>query len=207
MSDDPAPVPGAPSGGARERIMVAALRCVERDGVRGFSLEDVAAEAGVSRTTVYRHFPEGRSQLVQETATWEVGRFWSRIATAVAEQPTLEDRLVEGLLMGTRMIRRSRIMANLMDPDLDELVSALRPAEPLVHTVIADYLRALLEDEAAAGRLRPGTDPAEAADYLTRMILSVLGSPAGVDLTDAEATRDLVRRQFLAGIVVPPSGK
>ena len=195
------------AGGARERIMLATIRCVERDGVRGFSLEDVAGEAGVSRTTVYRHFPEGRAQLVQETATWEVGRFWTRIATAVADQPTLEDRLVEGFLMGNRMIRSSRIMANLMDPDLDELVSALRPAEPLVHSVIVDYLRALLVEEAAAGRLRPGTDPGEAADYLARMILSVMGSPAGVDLADPVATRDLVRRQFLAGIVTPRAGK
>lgn len=182
--------------------MAAAIRCVERVGVRNVSLEHVAAEAGVSRTTLYRHFPGGRSQLVSETATWEIGRFWRRLAVAVADLPTMEDRLVAGLVMGTKLIRRSRIMANLMDPDLDELASALRPTESLVHQVIRDYMRGLLEAEQQSGRLRAGVDPSEAADYVTRMILSYLGSPAGWDLTDRAQTRELVRTQFLAGVVV-----
>ena len=182
--------------------MAAAIRCVAQVGVRNVSLEHVATEAGVSRTTVYRYFPGGRSQLVSETATWEVGRFWRRLALAVADLPTMEDRLVAGLVIGTKLIRRSQIMANLMAPDLDELVSALRPTESLVHQVIRDYMRELLEAEEQAGRLRPGVDSTEAADYITRMILSYLGSPAGWDLTDRSQTRELVRTQILAGVVV-----
>ncbi len=185
--------------------MSAAIRCVERDGVRAVSMEAVAAEAGLSRTTLYRHFPGGRGQLVSETATWEVGRFWRRLAAAVEDLPTMEDRLVAGLVIGTKMIRRSTIMANLLEPELEELVSALRPSETIVHQVIRDYLRDLLDVEAAEGRLRPGTDTHEAADYLTRMILSYLGSPAGWDLTDREQTRRLVRTEFIAGIVGPSS--
>jgi len=187
--------------GARERIMRGTLRCVERDGVTGFSLEDVAREAGLSRTSIYRHFPGGRQQLVQETATWEVGRFWTRLADAVSELDTLEDRLVRGLVLGRRQITQSAIMANLMDPDLDELVSALEPAEPLVAAVMRDYMLALLEREQETGRLRSTVTVEAAADYLTRMVLSVMAAPAGLDLTDEEATRAVVRRQFLAGII------
>lgn len=187
--------------GVRERIMSSTLRCVEREGVTGFSLEDVAREAGLSRTSIYRHFPGGRSQLVEETATWEVGRFWAGLADAVSELDSLEDRLVRGLVLGRRQIAGSRIMANLMDPDLDELVSALEPAEPLVTAVMRDYWVALLERERAAGRLRASATVEGAADYLTRMVLSVMSAPAGVDLTDEEQTRRVVRRQFLAGII------
>ena len=192
---------------SRERIMAAAIRCVEAAGVKAVSLEDVAAEAGLSRTTIYRHFPGGRNQLMQETATWEVARFWRRLAEAVADLPTMEDRLEAGLVIGAKLIRKSRIMANLMDPDLDELVGALRPSESLVHQVIRDYMRDLLETEDGRGRLRPGVDLDEAADYVTRMILSALGSPAGWDLTDAEQTRRFVRTQILPGVVVldPPT--
>lgn len=185
----------------RDRIMVAAIRCVERDGVRNVSMEAVATQAGVSRTTLYRHFPGGRSQLVSETATWEIGRFWQRLATAVADQPTVEDRLVAGLVLGTKLMRRSSILANLLEPELDELVSALQPTETIVHQVIRDYFTEMLEEEASEGRLRAGVDAREAADYLTRMILSYLGSPAGWDLADENQTRHLVRTQFLGGIV------
>lgn len=184
--------------------MAAAIRCVERAGVRNVSMEAVAAEVGLSRTTLYRYFPGGRNQLVSETATWEVGRFWRRLAAAVSDLPTMEDRLVAGLVIGAKLIRRSTIMANLLEPELDELVSALRPSESIVHQVIRDYLRDLIELEGVEGRLQPGTDPHEAADYLTRMILSYLGSPAGWDLTDRDQTRRLVRTELLSGIVRPP---
>src|SRR5207342_366282 len=123
--------------------MRAGIRCVERVGLRGFSIEDVANEAGVSRTTIYRYFPGGRAQMVEETATWEVARFWRRLAREVADLPTLEERLVRGLELGSQIIKRSTIMANLMDPELNELVSALQPAEPIVHQVIRDYLAEL----------------------------------------------------------------
>jgi len=187
--------------GIRERIMRGALRCVERSGVGGFSLEDVATAAGVSRTSIYRHFPGGRSQLVQETATWEVGRFWAGLADAVSDLDSLEDRLVTGLVLGTRQIRESRIMNTLMDPDLDELADALEPSEPLIHAVMRDYMAELLEAEQRDGHLLDGVDVGRSADYLTRMILSVMGSPAGIDLTDPDQAREVVRRQFLGGIV------
>lgn len=183
--------------------MRGALRCVERTGVSGFSLEDVARESGLSRTSIYRHFPDGRQQLVTETAIWEMGRFWTAVAESVADLDCLEDRLVHGLVVGSERINSSRIMANLMDPDLDELANALGPAEPLVDAVIRDYMASLLEAEERAGHLRPGVDVSAAADYLTRMVLSVISSPAGVDLTDEAATRELVRREFTAGIVLP----
>jgi AcrR family transcriptional regulator len=189
---------------ARERIMSATVACVQRVGVRGFSLEDVAAEAGVSRTTVYRYFPGGRSQLVEQTATWEVARFWGRLAEAIEDVPDLEDRLVAGLVIGRKVMARSSILSNLMDADFEELVAAVQPSEPLIHGVIRVYLREALEDAQLAGTLRDGLDLELAADYLTRMVLSWLGSPAGIDLTDESATRAVVRREFLAGIVAPP---
>lgn len=193
-----------PAGGMRERIMRGALQCVERDGVGAFSLEDVAAEAGTSRTTIYRHFPGGRAQLLAETAVWEVGRFWSRLAAEVEELDTLEDRLVTGLVLGSSRIRDSRIVANLMDPDLDELADAFGTSEPIVFAVVRDYMATLLEEEREAGRLRDGVDVADAADYLTRMIMSVMAAPAGTALDAPDAARSVVRRQFLAGIVETP---
>ncbi len=186
--------------------MRATLRCAERSGVSGFSMEDVASESGLSRTSVYRHFPDGRSQLLEETATWEVARFWTGLAIGVAHLESLEDRLVEGLVVGAKRLKQSHIMANLMEPDVSELAGALEPARPLLHTLVRDYVAETLVLEADAGRLADGVDVDEAADYLTRMVLSTLTSPAGVDFTDPEQTRRVVRTQFLAGITAPDPG-
>ncbi len=198
MSDDSA-VDGVEA--LRERIMEATVASAETAGVRGFSLEEVASRAGVSRTTIYKHFPGGRSQLVEQTATWEIARFWGRLATAVEDLPTLEDRLVAGLVIGRKVMTRSRILANLMDPDLAVLIAAVRPSEPIIHGVIRDYMRDALLEERASGTLRADLDVEASADYLMRMTLSWLGSPAGVDLTDEAEARRVVRTQFLAGIL------
>lgn len=189
----------------RERIMAATVRCAERHGVRTFSLEDVASEAGMSRTTIYRHFPGGRPQLVEQTATWEVARFWGRLADAVAELPTLEDRLVAGLVLGRKVMARSRILSNLVDSDLQELVAAVQPSEPLIHGVIRDYMHEMLEAERDGGRLRDGADVELGAEYLMRMTLSWLASAVGEDLTDEATARQVVRTQFLAGLVEGPT--
>lgn len=187
----------------RTRIMAATIACAERQGVGGFSMEDVAREAAVSRTTIYRYFPEGRSQLLSETVYWEVGRFWSRLADAVVALPSLEDRLVAGLLIGRRMINKSRILTNLGDPDIGELLEAAQPTEPLVQEVIRSYMRAQLDEEKAAGRVRGSVDLEVAADYLSRMTLSWMGNSPGLDLSDDHNVRRFVRTQFLAGILVP----
>lgn len=184
--------------------MAAVVACVESTGVRRLSLGDVADRASVSRTTIYRHFPDGRSQLLSESATWEIARFWARVAELIQPYSTLEDRLVAGLVVGRGMITRSRILTNLSSPDVGDLLEAAQPAEPLVRSVVRSYMRAQLDEESAAGRIRNGLDLDVAADYLARMSLSWIGNSPGLDLDDEGAVRNVVRTQFLAGIVAGP---
>jgi len=189
----------------RTRIMQAAVSCAEQSSVGGFSVEDVATRAGVSRTTIYRYFPGGRPQLVQETTTWEIARFWARLAEAVENLPTLEDQLVAGLVIGRKLMQKSQILANIMDTEMLELVEAVQPSEPLVHGVIRDYMRDLLIKEQRAGRMRSGMTPEMGADYLMRMTLSWMSSPTGLDLTDDQAAHQVIRSQFLAGVLIDSS--
>ena len=67
---------------------------------------------------------------------------------------------------------------------------------------------ALLRDDLAqrlAGeRLRPGVDPGEAADVLSRLALSLIGTRGAWDLDDPAAVRRLVRGHLLAGVLEAP---
>lgn len=48
--------PPASDTEARQRIVDATVRCIDRYGVKKTTLSDVATELGVTRQTVYRHF-------------------------------------------------------------------------------------------------------------------------------------------------------
>jgi AcrR family transcriptional regulator len=184
-----------------ERIMDAVVSCVERVGLSGFALEDVAAEAGVGRATIYRHCPGGRGQLVREAVTREVGRFWQALAEDVAGEPTLEDRLVQGLMAANRRLADHELLQRLLAAEPQEILSALMTSEPIVDMLLRDYLRGLLRGQ----RLAPGVDLDEAADYLSRMVLAHIGSPGRWDTADPDQVLRLVRTQFLGGIT-PPAG-
>jgi AcrR family transcriptional regulator len=50
-------------GDLRASLMASALALIERDGVKGFSLKDAAAAAGVSTAAPYRHFADKEALL------------------------------------------------------------------------------------------------------------------------------------------------
>src|SRR5207245_805979 len=83
----------------RERILEATYACVARYGLAKTTVEDVARAARLSRATVYRYFPGGRDQLMGEVIAWETGRFFGRLAEAVAGAPDFGALLEEALGM------------------------------------------------------------------------------------------------------------
>lgn len=183
----------------RERILDAARDCVEATTLEGFALEDVAAAAGVSRATIYRHFPSGRSQVVTEAVTREIADFWRRLADHVRDIDAIEGRLVEGLMEARRNVLEHTLLQRLLASEPDQLTAEMAESDVLVYRVIATYIRDLIERE----KLVDGVDTDRASEYLTRMFMTYVGSPGMWDLTDrAEVTR-LVSTHFLAGIVAP----
>jgi AcrR family transcriptional regulator len=177
--------------------MDAVLVCVERAGLANMALEDVAVQAGLSRATIYRHFAGGRDDLIRQTMTREVTRFWAELATEVASSPDLESRLVAGVMAANRKVDEHVLLQRLLTSEPEQLLPTLFESDTLVHGVVREYLAAML----AAENLRDDVDVTEAADYLSRMLVMHIGSRGRWNLSDEAQVRRLVRTQFLAGIV------
>ncbi len=181
-----------------EPALEATLACIARGGMQGFTVEDVAVEAGLSRATLYRWFPGGRDQLVSETVTWEVGRFFTRLAEAIDDAPDFRTRLELGLAFAHRALRDHGAFQSAMTSDQGDIQARLAGIAPIVIGVIRSYLEPLLADEA----LVEGVTPEEAADHLARLIGSLIVDEGSWDLGDPAQVRELVDRWLLAGILV-----
>jgi AcrR family transcriptional regulator len=185
----------------RHAVLAGAYQCIGRYGFAKTTLDDVAKASGVSRATIYRLFPGGRDQLLRETVGWEMNRFFARLADAVADAPDLAARLETALTFAHRAVRDHEVLQRVLITEPETLLPLITLEQQRVLGYITEYLRPLLAAEAAAGRLRPGVDVDHAADYLARMVLSLIGSPGGWDLTDPQAVGTLVRAELLGGIL------
>src|SRR5436190_22162838 len=90
-----------------ERVAEAALACIAEHGVRAVSVERIAVKAGVSRATVYRWFPGGRSDVPLAAGAREMDRFFAQLEPRLAAATTLDDVLAEGLATTVRFLRES----------------------------------------------------------------------------------------------------
>lgn len=183
----------------RSRILDGMYAAVARYGIAKSTVEDAARLGGVSRATVYRHFPGGKDQLVRETIAWEVARFFERLGAAVEGLTRIEAILVEGLLFARRAVDEHEVLQKVLETEPDLLLPELTSESPRLLSIIRAFLRPYLEAEP----LRDGVDLDEAADYVARMVLSFIGSAGRWDLADRSQVEELVRTELLAGVVAP----
>lgn len=180
----------------RERVLEATYACVARYGLGKTTVEDVAREAGLSRATVYRTFPGGREQLQREVIVWEVGRFFGRLAEAVAGAPDFSSLVEEALLFAHRAVEEHEVLQKILQTEPGRLLPQLTVESQRIVAFIAAFLLPYLERET----LVPGVEAGAAAEYVARMLLSFIGAQGRWDLSDREQVRALVRTELLAGV-------
>jgi AcrR family transcriptional regulator len=101
---------------ARARLLEATCRCIEREGFGGASMAAIAAEAGVSRQTVYRYF-SGPGELAKRAIFATAEALQEKIANQVALLADPADVIVEALVLGLREIRSHGVLRAIWDRD------------------------------------------------------------------------------------------
>jgi AcrR family transcriptional regulator len=186
-----------PPATAKDRLYEAAYACVGRYGLAKTTMEDVAREAGLSRATVYRYFPQGKDQLVREVVAWEAGRFFERLTRAVAHHVELTDLLEEALVFAHEAVEQHQVLQKILETEPERLLPVLTTESGRLVALVKQFLVLAMQRTP----LRPDVDADAAGEYLSRMVLSHISGQGGWDLTDRAAVRELVRTQLLAGII------
>jgi AcrR family transcriptional regulator len=99
---------------ARDRIIAAAMRCIDRHGPIKTGLSDVAAELGVTRQTVYRLFAS-TDELFQAVSLAAADSFVDQMVARVRRFNDPAEMLTECLAFTVERLRDERYLSLLFD--------------------------------------------------------------------------------------------
>lgn len=159
-------------------------------------MEDVAAEAGMSRATLYRLFPGGKDAVVRAVVETGAARLFSDVGVAMGDAGDLESLLVAAMVRAARHLRRHAALGYLL---------RYEPGTVLPHLTFEGLDRLL--DAASRftapflGRWLEPEEAARAAEWGARIVLSYLVCPDdGVDLAREDDVTRLVSTFVVPGI-------
>ena len=151
----PEATPADAETSTRDRILAATARVLGNHGMTKLSLSEVAAQAGVSRPTLYRWFAS-KTELLDAFVVWE-RKHYDRAMARVSSELSTDERL-DATLRIIVDYQRSYPGLRMVDIEPAHVINRLAQFIPL--------MRERLE------RLTPGSDAALAAATAIRVAIS-----------------------------------
>jgi AcrR family transcriptional regulator len=188
---------------ARERIVAAAERCIERHGIRKTTMDDVASEVGLSRPSVYRYFAD-RDDLLVELVARHARVLIDRAHKAMSRQGNLPDQIIEGLLYVADHARGDTLTRHVIDPDGSSL------GRRMIASGTSEIMRGELWDPFLDAALANNELPAGLPRLDVHLYLSNLTKSVMRGLEDGEADLKRYRsvlRRFAAPAFARPTGQ
>lgn len=175
----------------RDRLLAATEACLQRDGIRRTTMTRIAEEAGVSRSGLYKCFPD-KASLVVEALVHIDEQFWSRAAARVSAQRGIGAQVVEAVQFA-REHEPGALLLRLRAEEPDTFAATVGDGLRAMVPGMATFWRPFLEAATTAGEVRPDLDVNRAADWVIRIVVSLVTMP----LDDADV------RRFVDDFLVP----
>lgn len=181
--------------GLDRTILDTARTVFETYGLRRANIEDVAARAGVSRSTIYRRFPT-KDELFERVVRREAELFFTTLGTAT-EGLDPQQAVIEAFALGVRLIEDSPLYARIAESE-PELFGMFSRSHVFPIGQFADRIARTLR---RCGADLPDADLADVADILLRVAVGIIMFPTDrLDTSDDAAVRDYAAR-YLVPIV------
>jgi AcrR family transcriptional regulator len=158
-------------GDARERLLNAAEVCFERFGLRRTTIDDVAREAKVSRSTVYRYF-DGRGDLIVAAYMRESDAVNAKMRALMDRPGPFLDRLLKATLKSIESIRSGRYLPLMLTPDGALLASRAVTASTAFNEMTRETMRPYIEEAQRNGEIRADLDLDDLIEWNLRIAFS-----------------------------------
>lgn len=173
-------------------ILDTARKVFETYGVRRANIEDVAARAGVSRSTVYRRFPT-KDDLFEQVMRREGELFFATLDQATTGC-SAQQAVIEAFTLGVRLVQDSPLFSRIVDSE-PELLGLFTGSRAFPIGRFADGIAFTLR---RCGADIPEPDLNNIADILLRVALGIIVFPTErLDTADPAAVRDYAARYLV----------
>jgi AcrR family transcriptional regulator len=180
-------------------VLDAAKRCCERWGMAKVTVDDIAAEAGISRATLYRLFPGGKEVLYEALRRRDSNDFFIELQAHVATVDSLDELLVRIVVEATRQLRSDEHLQVMLASRPGEVAMTLNfDGLPVIFETATAYLTPLVAGWIGEERA------AEMAELLSRLVVSYFLTPSRfVDFGEPTSARRFIRNHVLPAFSAP----
>lgn len=183
---------------ARARLLDAAEKSFEQYGIMKTTVEDIARMAHVSRATVYRYF-DGRDALILGVLLRDTDRHLSRARARIERQGSLAEAIIEFVDVTICAARRDASLGMLFTGEAARMTGGIiAGASVALFERVTAFFRPFFERW--YHEVRPGTDVADASEWILRAVLSIL-TVEGPKRRSQEAQRAFIAQYLVPAIV------
>lgn len=178
-----------------DQILQAAYTCFDRHGFRRTTVEDIAAEARVSRATLYRYF-SNKDEIVERLSVVETDKVTTEIRRQLTRGASTGETIAQCLFLATRIAHANPYVRAMVE----ETNSSARASDPnsRAHQAWRATWGHFIEDAMAAGAFAPDLKVDDVAGWL------VLAQSFLLVKVDAAPISDPALKAFIVRFVVSP---
>jgi TetR/AcrR family transcriptional regulator len=185
---------------ARLLLMKAAGRCIARRGDASVPMGEVAHEAGVTRSTLYRYF-DNRGDLLVALVTYRINAAFARIVEKLPHPEDPARSIPDFVLAAVLRVDADPLNVALFSERSRGLIATLGYRSDAVVEAVSRHLGPLLRQWQAEGRLHGDLDLIETIRWVNVYSATLLSSPwrerSGAD------KRQALEQYLVRALVVP----
>lgn len=183
-----------------ERILDAASECFSRYGFQKTAMEDIAREAGMSRRSLYRRFPD-KVTLLREVNGRRAGAFLEDVKRSTVAIAGLSAQIEEVVRLTNRFVHEDPLTAAMHRADPDALARAVTTGGRDLLEISMEAIIPLIANARDRGEIRFDINVRRAAEWMTRVVFSLVATPSVTfDQDDPVQTAAFVREFLLPGL-------
>ncbi|MGW6693313.1 TetR/AcrR family transcriptional regulator [Rhodococcus sp. NPDC054953] len=190
----PTPAEPGPRSASPETAMLDAARDeFERYGIRRTNMDDIARRAGISRSTLYRRFPN-KDALVETLVLRDTTAFFAELDRVAADRDP-RSAVVECFTRGVRLTQEMPLVTRILESEPELILGLTNRTDGAPIAQAAAQVATTLR---RSGVTMSDGDLHAVAEILVRIAVSLMLNPQGqLDISDQDAVRRYAERYLV----------